>query len=57
MREPLSAKRVEAATPRERDYKLADTGGLYLSVFTSGRTWRLKYRFGVRASPAPGHLP
>lgn len=46
-REPLTAKKAEAAKPRERDYKLADTGGLYLFVSTSGhRTWRLKYRFG-----------
>lgn len=46
-RKPLDARKVEAAKPRERDYKLADTGGLYLFVSTSGhRTWRLKYRFG-----------
>lgn len=46
-REPACAKKVEAATPRERDYKLADAGGLYLFVSTSvHRTWRLKYRFG-----------
>lgn len=46
-RAPLDAKTVERAGPGERDYKLADTGGLYLFVSTSGhRTWRLKYRFG-----------
>ncbi|MCI4654679.1 tyrosine-type recombinase/integrase [Sphingomonas aquatilis] len=46
-RKPLDAKKVENANPREKDYKLADTGGLYLFVSTSGhRTWRLKYRFG-----------
>ncbi len=46
-RTPLDAKKVERAGPGERDYKLADTGGLYLFVSTSGhRTWRLKYRFG-----------
>lgn len=46
-RKPLDSKKVEAAKPRERDYKLGDTGGLYLFVSTSGhRTWRLKYRFG-----------
>jgi len=46
-REPLTAKKVEAAKPRDRDYKLGDTGGLCLFVSTSGhRTWRLKYRFG-----------
>lgn len=46
-RVPLDAKKVEIAKPRDRDYKLADTGGLYLFVSKSGhRTWRLKYRFG-----------
>lgn len=46
-RKPLDARKVETAKPRERDYKLADAGGLYLFVSTSGhRTWRLKYRFG-----------
>lgn len=46
-RKPLDPKRVEHAKPREKDYKLADTGGLYLFVSKSGhRTWRLKYRFG-----------
>ncbi|MFD1787839.1 tyrosine-type recombinase/integrase [Sphingomonas floccifaciens] len=46
-RKPLDPKKVEHAKAGERDYKLADTGGLYLFVSTSGhRTWRLKYRFG-----------
>ena len=46
-RKPLDPKKVEHAKPREKDYKLADTGGLYLFVSMSGhRTWRLKYRFG-----------
>lgn len=46
-RKPLDPKTVEHAKPRERDYKLADSGGLYLFVSTSGhRSWRLKYRFG-----------
>ena len=46
-RKPLDPKKVEHARPRDRDYKLADTGGLYLFVSTSGhRSWRLKYRFG-----------
>lgn len=39
-RKPLDPKKVEHAKPREKDYKLADTGGLYLFVSTSGhRTW------------------
>lgn len=46
-RKPLDAKTVENALPRDRDYKLADAGGLYLFVSRSGhRSWRLKYRFG-----------
>jgi hypothetical protein len=40
----LQAKKSKAA---ERDYKLADSGGLYLFVTTTGfKSWRLKYRFG-----------
>lgn len=46
-RKPLDPKKVEHAKPRERDYKLADSGGLYLFVSTSGhKSWRVKYRFG-----------
>ncbi|MDP1027773.1 integrase arm-type DNA-binding domain-containing protein [Sphingomonas sp. KR1UV-12] len=46
-RKPLDARKVETAAPRDKDYKLSDTGGLYLFVSKSGhRTWRLKYRFG-----------
>ena len=34
------------ARPRDRPYKLADGGGLYLQVTTAGgKYWRLKYRF------------
>lgn len=36
---------VRNAKPRDREYKLADGGGLYLLVTPSGgRLWRLKYR-------------
>lgn len=36
---------VRSATPRHRDYKLSDSGGLYLHVTTKGaKSWRLKYR-------------
>ena len=35
------------AVPRDKPYKLADAGGLYLYVMPSGsRSWRCKYRFG-----------
>lgn len=41
----LTAVEVKNAQPRERQYKLADGGGLFLLVATSGRKyWRMKYR-------------
>ncbi|MEP7350249.1 MAG: integrase arm-type DNA-binding domain-containing protein [Sphingorhabdus sp.] len=37
---------IRKAKPREKDYKLSDSGGLYLFVAKTGRlSWRLKYRF------------
>lgn len=35
------------AAPRDKPYKLSDSGGLYLYVLPSGfKSWRWKYRFG-----------
>lgn len=35
------------AKPKEKPYKLADGGGMYLEITPSGgKLWRLKYRFG-----------
>lgn len=47
----LTDTKVRTAKPRERAYKLADGGGLYLMVAPRAdgnvsRWWRLKYRFG-----------
>ena len=43
----LTDATVRKAKAREKDYKLADSGGLHLFVTKSGhRSWRLKYRFG-----------
>ena len=43
---PLTDTQARKAAPREKDYKLADSGGLYLFVTTKGhRGWRMKYRF------------
>ena len=43
---PLTDVQARKAVPREKDYKLADSGGLYLFVTTTGqRRWRMKYRF------------
>lgn len=42
----LTDLKARSAKPREKDYKLADSGGLYLFVTTKGfRSWRMKYRF------------
>lgn len=43
---PLNARQVDATKPKEKPYKLADGGGLYLQVNTNGsKYWRMKYRF------------
>ena len=43
----LTVAVVRNARARDKDYKLADAGGLHLFVTKSGhRSWRLKYRFG-----------
>ena len=42
----LTDMAVRQAKPRPKDYKLADSEGLYLFVSKAGlRSWRLKYRF------------
>jgi integrase len=44
---PLSDANVRNARPKGKDYKLADGGGLYLMVSsTGGKLWRFKYRYG-----------
>lgn len=46
---PLTDTAVRKARARERAYKLADGGGLYILVNTSGKKyWRLKYRHAGR---------
>lgn len=48
-KKPLSDVAARAAKPREKPYKLAAGGGLYLEVMPTGaRYWRLKYRFAGR---------
>ncbi|WP_372786806.1 tyrosine-type recombinase/integrase [Phenylobacterium sp.] len=43
---PITDISLRNARARERPYKLADGGGLYLQVTTAGgKHWRLKYRF------------
>ena len=46
----LTAAQVRAAEPRERPYKVADGGGLFLHVAPTGtKTFRLAFRFGGKA--------
>ena len=41
----LNARQIDTAKPKEKAYKLADGGGLYLLVKPNGgKYWRLKYR-------------
>ncbi|MDC9594055.1 tyrosine-type recombinase/integrase [Xenorhabdus sp. IM139775] len=40
----LNARQIEAAKPKEKTYKLADGGGLYLEITPRGsKYWRMKY--------------
>jgi integrase len=42
----LTDTAIKRATPGERDYKMADTGGLFMLVTSAGgKLWRWKYRF------------
>lgn len=42
----LTDLKARNAKPAAKDYKLSDSGGLYLYVTTKGfRSWRMKYRF------------
>jgi Arm DNA-binding domain len=45
----LTDTAIHAAMPKDRLYKLAESGGLYLAVSPSGASlWRLKYRLNSR---------
>lgn len=42
---PITDKAAKAAAPKEKPYKIADGGGMYLEVMPNGsKYWRLKYR-------------
>ncbi|OWJ57808.1 tyrosine-type recombinase/integrase [Paraburkholderia caledonica] len=46
---PLTDVAIKNAKPRDKSYRLHDTGGLYLEVFPNGsKLWRWKYRFEGR---------
>lgn len=43
---PLTDAAIRKAKPREKSYRMHDTGGLYLEVFPNGsKLWRWKYRY------------
>ncbi|VVE74016.1 integrase [Pandoraea captiosa] len=43
----LTDVEVRKAAPREKQYRLTDTAGMYVQVMPNGsKHWRLKYRFG-----------
>lgn len=45
----LTATEIKAAKPKEKAYKMADGGGMYLEVFPNGtKSWRMKYRMGPK---------
>lgn len=46
---PLSDAKLRNLKPKEKTYKVSDSGGLYVEVARTGsRLWRLKYRFEGR---------
>lgn len=55
----LTDSAIRAAKSKEKHYKLADSGGLYLLVTTAGgKLWRFKYRaHGVERKLALGKYP
>ncbi len=55
----LTTVAVKNAKPKERSYKLGDTGGLYLLVLPNGsKLWRHKFRIdGVEGKLALGAFP
>ncbi|WP_168797805.1 Arm DNA-binding domain-containing protein [Aliishimia ponticola] len=46
---PLSDAKLRNLKPKEKTYKVSDSGGLYVEVTKTGSLlWRLKYRFEGR---------
>ena len=43
---PLSDTKIRNSKPKDKQYRIYDTGGLFLIVAPSGgKWWRFKYRF------------
>jgi len=55
----LTSKQIQAAKPRDKDYKLSDGRSMYLLVTKNGaKYWRMKYRFfGKEKTLAIGVYP
>lgn len=50
----LTDAKIKAAKPRDRAYKLVDSGQLFLHVSPAGgRHWRMNYTFGKNAQGRP----
>lgn len=44
---PITTLAIKGAKPKEKKYRLYDTGGLYMEITPSGgKLWRFKYRYG-----------
>ncbi|SFM90889.1 Arm DNA-binding domain-containing protein [Nitrosomonas communis] len=41
----LTDTAVRNAKPKDKPYKIADSGGLYLLVKSAGKYWRMDYRY------------
>lgn len=54
----LTDTAIRNAKPRDNFYKLSDSAGLYLLVKSTGKYWRMDYRFvGKRKTLAIGVYP
>lgn len=50
----LNDAKIKAAKPREKDYRLTDSGQLYLQVSRAGgKHWRMNYTFGTNTQGKP----
>ena len=46
---PLTDPKAKNAKPKDKPYRLADGGGMYLEVMPTGaKYWRWKYRFATK---------
>lgn len=50
----LNDAKIKAAKPRDKDYRLSDSGQLYLQVSRAGgKHWRMNYTYGKNAKGSP----